>query len=300
MRLRFSVLWFDDNEDYFDSLDLEPLQQEIRSWGFIPVIDLVSTPEDFTSQSPFEKYDLIVVDQNLEGYQDGKDFIANIRNNAIYTEVVFYTAGNAADLWSAIKERELEGVFVSSRSEILSKLARVGRQSIRKVLDLENMRGIVMAEVGELDLMLGEIIAIGIEGLVEEKRQSIFTRFYESAAKQNKDDARRLNDFIENPGVTEMLELSDSNKRWQNFNRLSKAHDQLRGQPRVGDYVEEVLKPRNFLAHGRPVASQNGGYTFDYRGNEYHFNDTTSLQLRRTILEYKSALDRILGAISGQ
>ena len=165
MRLSFSVLWFDDSEDYFDSLDLEPLKEEISTWGFCPTIDKVTTPEEFKDRSPFEPYDLIVVDRNLEGYDDGQVFIADIRDHAIFTEVIFYTAGTAIDLWDAIREKKLEGVFVSSRNEILAKISQVGRQSIRKVLDIENMRGIVMAEVGELDLLLEKIIEIGVEGL---------------------------------------------------------------------------------------------------------------------------------------
>ncbi len=48
----------------------------------------------------------------LEGYKDGQEFIAGIRENAIYTEIIFYTAGNTSNLWKAIHEKRLEGVFV--------------------------------------------------------------------------------------------------------------------------------------------------------------------------------------------
>ncbi len=299
MRLVFSVLWFDDDEEYFDSLslDLESLKEDISSWGFTPVISMVSTPEEFTSYSPFETYDLIVVDRNLEGYEDGQEFIANIRSNAIYTEIIFYTAGNTSDLWEAIREKELEGVFVSSRSNIFSKITKVGRQSIRKVLDLENMRGIVMAEVGELDLLLDEIITIGVEALPSEQRQEIFSRFHDNSAKQSQDHAKALAAFIENPQTVSMLALCDSDKRWQNFNRLWKTHSKLKGREKVGDYTADVLRPRNFLAHGKPERSINGGYLFRYGEREYEFNDITSQELRQTILRYKQSFSTIIALI---
>lgn len=300
MRLSFAVLWFDDNEDYFDSLDLDPLEKEILSWGFSPTIDLVSTPEEFTNHSPFETYDLIVVDRNLEDYEDGQEFIADIRGNSIYTEIVFYTAGNTSDLWEAIRSKELEGVFVSSRNEILSKITKVGRQSVRKVLDLENMRGIVMAEVGELDFLLEEIITIGVEGLQEKQRQSIYKNFHKNSAKQNQDNAQTLAAFIKSPDTISMLTLCDSDKRWQNFNRLWKSHDKLKGREKIGDYVIEVLRPRNFLAHGKPERHKNGGYLFHYRGKQFRFNDTTSLELRQTILKYKNAFLTIIDLIKEQ
>ncbi len=43
MRLNFSVLWFDDDESYIDSLDIDPLEREIVTWGFSPNIQLVSS-----------------------------------------------------------------------------------------------------------------------------------------------------------------------------------------------------------------------------------------------------------------
>ena len=297
MRLAFSVLWFDDNEEYFDSLDLESLQEEVRSWGFFPEIQCVTTPDEFNNHSPFTSFDLIVVDRNLEEYQDGQRFIAELRDNAIYTEVIFYTAGNASDLWNAIRENQLEGVFVSHRSDLLSKITKIGRQSIRKVLDLENMRGIVMAEVGELDHLLDQIITNGMLTLQLEQQSSIFTRFHNAAVRQNEDDKNRLNAFVENPTIEGMLNLCDSNKRWQNFNRLWKQHSRLIEQEKVGDYETEVLNPRNFLAHGKPRPDQGGGYIFSHRDREYQFNDESSLRLRQTILKYKNAFSKILETV---
>ncbi len=294
MRLSFSVLWFDDSEDYFDSLDFESLQQEVLSWGFSPDIKTVMTPEEFNSYFPFTIFDLIIVDRNLEEYKDGQEFIAELRGNAIYTEVIFYTAGNASDLWDAIREKQLEGVFVSHRNNIFEKIIKVGRQSIQKVLDLENMRGIVMAEVGELDHLLDEIIRIGMPSLQDEQQQSIFKRFYEGAFEQNQGDKNRLEAFSKNPEVEEMLSLCNSNKRWRNFNRLWKKHDKLKNRERIGEYDKDVLYPRNFLAHGKPEHHQDGGYLFIHSGGKYQFNDDTSLALRQTILRYKDSFSEIL------
>ncbi|MEW6029240.1 MAG: hypothetical protein AB1554_07125 [Chloroflexota bacterium] len=296
MKLTFSILWFDDTEDYFGSLDTDGLKAEVLSWGFFPDIMLVTTPDKFLSHSPYKEFDLIVVDRNLEEYGEGQDFIADLRNNAIYTEVIFYTAGNANDLWDAIREKQLEGVFVSNRSNILSKISKVGRQSIRKVLDLENMRGIVMAEVGEIDHLLGEIIMVGIGSLPHELQKTIFDKFHKEAAKQNQESSDRLTTFIANPSIDEMLDMCDSNKRWENFNRLWKHHDKLKKEDKFGDYKSEVLDIRNILAHGKPEF-RDGGYLFRHRGREFFFNDEASNELRKTILSYKRAFSSILEMI---
>jgi hypothetical protein len=152
----------------------------------------------------------------------------------------------------------------------------------------------VMAEVGELDHLLDEIISTGLTSLPVEQQNSIFTRFYEGAAKQNQEDGQRIAAFIDNPEMNEMLALCDSNKRWQNFNRLWKHHEKLKGRDRIGNYDTDVLQPRNFLAHGRPELQSDGGYLFRYRGSKYRFDNTTSLSLRKTILRYKAAFYDIL------
>lgn len=293
MRLIFSVLWFDDSEEYFDSLDMDQLRQEVLSWGFYPEIICVTTPEEFEKYSPFQRFDLIVVDQNLENYPAGQEFISNIRTHAVYTEIIFYTAGIVSNLWEAIGDKKLEGIFVSHRSEILSKISKVGHQSIRKILDLENMRGIVMAEVGELDHLLDEIITTGIEYLPPDQQSAIYQKFHNDCLGQQQTLANCLEEFGRTPNANEMIALCDSNKRWRNFNRLWKQHPKLKGGEKVGNYEAEILIPRNFLAHGKPEI-QNDGYCFRFQGKEFFYNEEVSSNLRKKILAYKEDFANIL------
>lgn len=297
MRLNYSLLWFDDNIDYLDSLNLDPLEEEIRSWGFFPNITCVSTPEDFRSYSPYTAFDLIVVDQNLEGYPDGQEFIAELRRHAIYTEVIFYSSRSANDLWNSVFQEHLEGVFISNRDSVLSKISRVGRQSIRKVLDLENMRGIIMAEVGELDHLLDRIVTDGMQTLTQTQQTRIFKKFYEKAVEQSRKDMEELEKFNKSPQIADMLQLCDSYKRWNNFNRLRKEHSVLKEWTNLGNYDVDILQPRNFLAHGKPEQDGAGDYLFSYRGREYRFNEDISRSLRQIILRYKEQFYAIIHSL---
>lgn len=301
MRITFSILWFDDSDKYFDSLDLDPLKAKIRQWGFEPDINLITTPEKFNDSKALASYNLIVLDRNLESYPVGEEFISDIRGHAIYTEVIFYTAGNVSDLWNAIYEKKLEGVFVSSRIEILTKIERVGYQSIQKTLDLENMRGIVIAEVGNLDLLFSKIIRIGMNSLEREKQKKIFDGFYQSASEQNTDNNRKLTEFnnLENDKIDRMLDLCDSNKLWQNFRRLIKCHEILRQESEIKDYDTEILKRRNALAHGIPKQGEDGSYIFYHKKEEYRFDYQVGLDLRLKILEYKGRLTNIINLLNG-
>lgn len=98
-----------------------------------------------------------------------------------------------------------------------------------------------------------------------------------------------------------MLDLCDSNKRWQNFVHLMKRHEKINGKKdHFGNFTEEILQPRNFLAHGYPVPQQDGSYIFHYQNKQYFLNDDVSTDLRKKILTYKKEFSDILGILRNE
>lgn len=292
MNLEYSILWFDDSKAYLDSVDLEPIREDIVSWGFIPKFVPVYTADEFNSHTPFDQYDLIVVDFTLEGMPGGAEFIAKVREQQVYTEIIFYSANPISELWKSIGERQLEGIFVSNRNGVGQKIIRVARQSVRKVLDLENMRGIVMSEVGDLDALLEKIFIKAIEGIPKEKKDDVFKRFHENVDAQAKEFQAALSGFKAAPSIDALMKLCDSDKRWQNFMRVRKHHEVLK-EKKFGDYPTEILWPRNCLAHGRPDRQGDGTYVFRFHEKDYKFSDDVGKSLRQKILEYKGAFQEI-------
>lgn len=296
MNMNYSILWFDDQKDYFESLDKEPIETAIALWGFSPIIIPVHDAAEFYSHSPFKKFDMIVVDFDL-GEEHGEKFIKNIREQEVFTEIIFYSMSETSDLWQAVHDEKLEGVFVTNKRGIEQKVIRVAEQSVRKVLDLENMRGIVMSEVGDLDALLGDIFDRAMLGLTPEQQNSIFNRFHDKTSEQNKKLQDGLTAFKNAPSIEGLLKLCDSDKRWQNFNRVKKHHNLLKTNSFDGDYINDILWPRNCLAHGTPERKEDGTLVFQFRGNEYTFDDTVSQNLRKKILEYKSAFSEIADSL---
>jgi len=296
VKLEFSILWFDDSEAYIKSLPVDDLKREIASWGFSPTIEFVTTPEKFLSRAPFRIFDLIVVDKNLQSSEDGQDFIERIREHSVYTEVIFYTNAEISELWDGIYEKRLEGIFVTSRDNVISKIVSVGKQSVSKVLDLENMRGIVMAEVGEIDRILGEILTLGLSKLSEAEQGKIFKSFSDAGIKNAENTQKKYANFIGGASVDELVEMSKESSfvLWINFNRL-RANPALSAfMTGIGGYDTDVLKPRNILAHGKSIKEGDDGHLIIHRGQEYKFNDDVSLSLRQTILEYKNKFSSIV------
>jgi len=287
MNLTYNILWFDDTDEVFTSLNFKPLDDIFADLGFKPNYKLVTTPDDFTKQEPYKKYDLIVVDYNLEEYdKHGQEFIEKVREHQIYTEIIFYSNKPVTELWQAIFDNQLEGVFVTNRDGILDKIINVSKQIVKKVLDIENMRGIVMAEVGDIDIILDSIIENGINSLGGETQTVVFKKFYTRANQQVDRHKENLDNFKDNPTIEGLIEHCDSYKRWVTIKSICKRHDTLKDII-VGDYNEEILKPRNYLAHGKYETIDGGGYIFEYQGEKYKFTDEIGEKLRKKITEYK-------------
>lgn len=294
MKLEYKVLWFDNDPELFDSLndEIEEMKKTISGWGFVPDVHLVTDPSEFSSWKPFSEIDLVVVDFNLEQHGQGQDFIHGIRSKQVFTEVIFYSAQAATELWDAVREKELEGVYIANKDSVIPRILVIGQHTLRKVLDLANMRGIVMAEVGDLDILLGEIVTLALKGVPEDVQQEVFQRFHEDASRGVTGMQQGLADFAQAPSIEGLLALCDSDKRWSNFNRIKKRHDFLKSRT-FGNYQSDVLKPRNFLAHGIPEKLDDGTLRFTHRESTYHFNEQVSEQLRKAIIQYRDVFTEI-------
>jgi len=300
MKITYSILWFDDTDEYFESLDLDPLKEIIRSWGFSPIIILVTDPDEFLSHQPFREFDLIVVDYNLEEYEThGEIFIKKIRDHDVFTEVVFYSANPTSELWNAVRDQELEGVFVASRQNqgVITKIEKVAAQSVRKVLDLENVRGIVMAEVGNIDIRLDTIINSVFTQLSDENQKSIFFKYVGRITDQKQKNIDTVKSLTDENVIKDLLEYCDSNKKWNLFQSIGKQHSDIDIKS-MGNYLEDVLQPRNFLAHGIPSKNEDGSLLFVHNNNEYIFNEETSAVLRSLLNKYSQKFDEIINQLT--
>jgi len=296
MKLTYSILWFDDDEEYIESVDLDPIKDAIKSWGFIPNIIMVSQPEEFMKYEPFKEFDLIAVDYFLEACgEHGENFIQKLRQHGVYTEVVFYSANKISDLWNAVREKELEGVFIASRAGggEQTKIINVAKQSIHKFLDLNNIRGVIMAEVGNIDDQLDMIARKSFNTLNNEEQIELINRYVLRITKQNDKSSERIALLQGTTKIDNLLESLDSTKKWNICKSLSNQIEGLNIQA-IGDYQAEVLKPRNFMAHGIPEPQEDGSLLFTHFGKKYIFSDEESIQLRQKLQHYSDQFDEIL------
>lgn len=294
MKLTYSILWFDDREEYLDSVDIDYIKAEFSKLGFDCSITFVTEADDFWAQSPYKDFDLILVDYSIDPdkNQYGQDFIRSVRDQEVLTEVIFYSTNEVRDLWEAVKIEKLEGVFIAQKPNEVIKLLKVAKQSIHKVLDLENVRGIVMAEVGNNDELLSLIAKAAFSKLDESQRVKQVNKYVGYEKTRHNKCISAAEGLIGSTNIDELLELLDSTKKWDMCVSLSKKIHGLNIVER-GNYQEDVLKKRNFLAHGLPEKLDDGALKFMHRGTEYIFDSAESLSLRENLRKYGEFFESI-------
>ena len=63
----------------------------------------------------------------------------------------------------------------------------------------------------------------------------------------------------------------------------------------ISKYNEEIIKPRNTMAHGVPRIEKEGARVFVHRGNEFKYDDQVAKKIREDLKKYKDIYESMLG-----
>ena len=305
MKLKYRILWIENDDDWVESIE-DQIQDYLDDLGFTYEKTLIGKEEVGID---YNLFDLILMDLNLADQPNGAELISKIRDLGAYTDVVFYSASGINELRAKGREKELEGVYFSGRtpdSSFISKVKAVIDSTIKKIQDLNNVRGLVMAEVSELDeRMLSIIDSYFIAKATDEKTSAFKKHLVEDVEKSikrklkkselcDKKCKHRWND----------LPIEDIMKDFE-FDASRKAHavnlvigmegipyESKYGQSFIDDYQKDMLSMRNKLAHC-VSCSVDGKECLMTKEGSVIFDDKTFNEMRKQIKSYNAFLDVI-------
>lgn len=317
MNIAYKILWIDDAEDWIDSINRDVLEDYIKDQGFDPFFEIRTSPEQIEMGVDGGAFDLLVVDYNIteSGDKCGDDIIKSVRDNDCLTEVIFYSQNSATMLRQKAAEKEIDGVFFANRDQdsLLRKMQDVFDLTVRKVVDVNNMRGIVMAGVADLDHLLEDIIReihikLDADGQVGH-RKKLFEKMLPAAKAMKRlvadEEHVSLKDLQAAIDVLKQLEPKsfddlvkyrgfDSYKRVEAATSLCKIHAQLAEHKERIEDIKNVLMWRNALAHQRPEI-QDGVHVFQpIEGTRERFDDNMTRELRKKLREHRIFLESLL------
>jgi uncharacterized protein YerC len=249
-----------------------------------------------------DEIDLILVDWDLGSGIQGQEAIAVIRETVPYKDVVFYSAQNPADeLRKLAFARGIEGVYCASREGLVDEVFGVFESLVKKVLDLDHTRGIVMGATSDIDNMVKECLIV-IHGKLDEAGQQTMLK---EALKQIADSIKELTkkaDKLQN--ATTLPTVLEAHRIFTAFDRLKMLRNVLKDEmlkshagarTAVITYMDKVVPERNSLGHlvlipeGKPQAVTNA------EGKQISLAEARDL--RRRILSLRDDFRNLLAAL---
>lgn len=305
MRLDFNVLWVEDQPtSVVAQIERIKKQMEAEGFHFNPsMCTSVDSVRELIGDNVFtDEIDLILVDWDLGGQIEGQSAIATIRDAVPYKDVIFYSAHNPANkLRELASSSGVEGVYCTIRQELVEEVLGVFESLVKKVLDLDHTRGIVMGATSDIDYMVNECL-LAVHGVLDEPgRQEMLKEAVKLIDARFTDLTVRATALKDATTVDQLFEahlIFTANDRLRILSRYLKsdsfnAHAGYR--PALVKYMEKVIPGRNDLGHlvlvpeGKPQAVVN------IEGKQISLEETR--KLRQLILELRGDFRKLLLAL---
>lgn len=304
MKLNYKILWIDDQiEDYIDMGIKSEFETYIDSLGFIPTVECFEVGEKAEESLKIIKYDLILSDYNIEGGKDQGDvLIQTIRDGGVFTEVLFYSAQPDFDSIAKNLYRDRVSFFSLIGDESFrgfrEKATRLIDLTVSKIQELNNVRGLVMAETSELDNIVEEILSafLSNENENSKKLRAYILEIIIASSNSNLKVANKLEN-LENIELVKSR-IFDADKKSRSINKLLEILE-VKEQPFIDfykNYKKDVLDSRNDLAHAKSDVIDGIEYLILSRKDGEHpekFDQGKCIEIRRNLRRHSDLLKNI-------
>jgi DNA-binding NarL/FixJ family response regulator len=301
MLLTYRIVWFEDQIDNIRPF-IDRIANQVSRLGFTPHIDLRAVVAGGTDPmlnlpSPRD-VDLVMMDWKLGGGYDGAELAKKLRVVYRDAEMIFYSSESAKQLRKLIFDQDIDGVFCSHRTNLSERTMGIVHAQLRKILDLNHMRGIVMAATSDLDQAIIECLkkvhALSKQDTKDEFANTIGSKISKSLRSKADDIDKlvkkgNLDKLLHEPSFGAALRLSILQEEISKIeHQISETH-LLEGLAR---YKDEVIGPRNDFAHRRAIL-EAGKLVLE--GRSEPFNQESMIALRLKLLNH---FDNLTGLIS--
>lgn len=157
MLINYCILRIDDNKIWVNSIK-EEIESIISEKWFTPEITHIT--EFPNKDENYLNYDLLLIDYQLANWEKWDELIKNIRQNKIYTDIIFYST-DIKKLHSALYSDEngiIEWIFTAQRESIKSKFGDFFEFNLKKWWTINSLRWIILAESSEIEDLMRSIL----------------------------------------------------------------------------------------------------------------------------------------------
>jgi hypothetical protein len=301
MRLDFNVLWVEDNQGNVQS-QKTAIERNVRREGFRLRVQFAASVEAatvFLSDNIYgDHIDLVLMDFDLGPGKKGDEGLSAVRGIFPYKDIVFYSGMSTAELLAKVSAQNVQGIFVSNRDALPDVVEGVFENLVKKVLDIDHSRGIVMGATSDIDTVVFSGLSHLFENCDQKQKDDVLAEVQSRLAEKKKNFGEAINVI---KSVSHVKELSDHHAIYTSDDRLRlllKLFKQLTlHQDKAKQfefYRKSVMPRRNDLAHIRVEPKGFSRKFFDRKGVELSADDMRKLRVE--LLEFQDVLSDIFGA----
>jgi len=291
MRLQYGIAWFEDSKEYIKSLEPQ-IRDYLEGLGFDLDLTPRSDDSDFAEVIKNKDLDLILIDQNLSKNRKGAKLIDAIRENELYTEVVFYS--QYENFLNEIKQ-QLEGIYCAKRDDLFEKTKKIINLTIKKNQDISNIRGLFIAETidatGQMEEIISKILRLsGVEleffadSVVQEEFFTGFAKF-QIILRFLRQKTKSLDQKIQHSTGKEKADLT------QLKTDLGKVANEFK------NFQTEVIELRNVLAHAKKTPNKKNSLTVRNKERGCYedkiFDDGECKRIRECFIKHAQNLESL-------
>ncbi|MCW0389429.1 hypothetical protein [Xanthomonas sacchari] len=304
MRLDFNVLWVDDQPDRV-ATQRKTIASKMADEGFEfrpRLCTTIEQVEEVISEHVFtDEVDLILVDWDLGNNVHGEDVVERIREIVQYKDIVFYSGAPTSELRKKVYDKQLEGVYCASREDLVNEVVGVFDSLIKKVLDLDHTRGIVMGATSDIDHMINACLTLAHGKLNEEGKAKFIEEVLKRVTDQVQNISRQGEKLSKSPSAEALFKahmLFTSDHRLRLLASILAMEEFAMHAAAVGtinSYRDGVIKNRNTLGHAVLVPQGKSSSVVDDNGRVVDLEEMR--KLRKLILSLRTDFRALLDAM---
>jgi hypothetical protein len=297
VRLDFNVLWVEDNQGNVDAQRVR-IESLIRKEGFRLKVKFALSIDEangFLSNDIYgDHIDLVLMDYDLGAGGRGDQGLVEVRNLFPYKDIVFYSS-QTENLLGMVAAKQVQGVFCSARNDLPDTVVGLFEGLVKKVLDIDHSRGIVMGATSDIDHYVNDCLIANFERSEETEQQAALKVVQKHIKEKRKNFEKELEKIVDAKHVAELMQFHNiytSNDRLRllkNLLRDKKLHE--KSVEAITKYLSETIPRRNELAHVRVQIEGFSRKLFDRNNKELTSEQMKSL--RHELLEYQEHFETL-------
>lgn len=302
MRLDFNVLWVEDQQKAVQS-QRERIELLVNKEGFRLQPLFASSIDEAKGYLAEDIYgdhiDLVLMDYDLGSGGRGDEGLVEVRNIFAYKDIIFYSS-QASDLLGMVAEKRIQGVYCSTRDDLPDTVDGAFEALVKKVLDIDHSRGIVMGATSDIDHCVKNCLTTIFDKSDGECRVAtlkVLARHLKSKRKSFDKESALIEAIEHVSDLFDKHNVYTSNDRirlLKNSIEINGIHADKIGT--INKYLDETVPRRNLLAHLQVEVNGFSRKLIDKHGNELTNEDMRSL--RQELLEYQNFIEGLAIALA--